>query len=277
MPENYFCINEMSVRPIAITKYVPSVNWKGDCVGHIGADDTFFLVLEGECFLLIESEASIIRQGQLAFLPKGKMRTYTRISEPFSMYELSFSAQANGQNLMDFLHLADSHFVVDIPSKKSITDLFEKCNRIELCANTLYDIEWCTHILSIVQMYAKAHQQMHNSNQVFFQPVLNYITLHLNQSIRTEELAALLDMQTTYFIRKFKAVFGIPPQTYVCRMKIYKAMSLLASSDFSIAQISHIVGIEDVSYFSRIFRKNCGITPTEYRNAFRSGRPAYQR
>lgn len=256
--------------------YVPPINWKGDCVGHIGANDTFFFVLEGECFLLIDSEASIIKPGQLAFLPKGKMRTYTRISEPFAMYELSFSAQANGQNLMEFLHLTTSHFVVDIPSRESITDLFDKCNRIELCSNTLYDIEWCTNILSIVKMYAKAHQLLHNSRQTYFQPVLNYISLHLDRSIRTEELAAQVHMQTTYFIRKFKAAFHMPPQTYVSRMKIYKAMGLLASSDFPIAQIAHTVGIDDVSYFARIFKKNCGITPTEYRNAFRSKRPVYE-
>ena len=55
-------------------------------------DNSFFLVLEGECFLSIDNENYIIKPGQLAYLPKGKRRAYTHISKSFSMYEMAFSA-----------------------------------------------------------------------------------------------------------------------------------------------------------------------------------------
>ena len=69
---NTIAINELSVKPIDMFLYSPPLVWKGDRVGHIGINDTFFFVLEGECFINIDNEYSIIRPGQLAFLPKGR-------------------------------------------------------------------------------------------------------------------------------------------------------------------------------------------------------------
>lgn len=269
MPKINLNFEKISVKPIAVSMYVPPITWKGDSIGHIGINDTFFWVLEGECFLLIESEASIVKAGQLAFLPKGKMRTYTQMSERFTMYELSFSAEADGQNLMELLHLTDSLFVVDVLERDMITSFFNEYNRIELSQDMIHDIAWCANILRIIQIYFKTHQKLYNSNRFLFQQVLNYITEHIGESIRTEDLAALMHMQTTYFIRKFSASIGMSPQTYIGHMRIYKAMSLLVSSDTPIEKISHMVGIDDPSYFSRFFKKHCNLTPSEYRNLFR--------
>lgn len=269
MQGSHFNIEEIAIKPLGVFMYVPPIVWKGDSIGHIGENDTFFWVVEGECFLLIDAEASIIKPGQLAFLPKGKYRTYTQISEHFTMYEIAFSATANGQNLMELLEMTSQNFVVDIPQREEINVLFERYNRVEMFQNPIHDVEWCANILRIIQMYAHAHQAGNNQQQTFFRPVVRYITDNLNQPLRTEELAALVHMQTTYFIRKFKSVFGIPPQKYVGRIRLYKAMGMLASTDLSIEKIAKNVGLEDASYFTRFFKKNCGITPSEYRNAFR--------
>lgn len=269
MQGSHFNIEEIAIKPLGVFMYVPPIIWKGDSIGHIGENDTFFWVVEGECFLLIDAEASIIKPGQLAFLPKGKCRTYTQISEHFTMYEIAFSATANGQNLMELLEMTSQNFVVDIPQREEINVLFERYNRVEMFQNPIHDVEWCANILRIIQMYAHAHQAGCNQQQTLFRPVVRYITDNLNQPLRTEELASLVHMQTTYFIRKFKSAFGIPPQEYLGRIRLYKAMGMLASTDLSIEKIAKNVGIKDASYFTRFFKKNCGITPSEYRNAFR--------
>ena len=91
---------------------------------------------------------------------------------------------------------------------------------------------------------------------------------HLERTISMEELANLVHMQPTYFIRRFKASYGFPPIAYLGRLRLYKAMELLSSTTLSIEQISTAIGIPDATYFARFFKKNCGITPSEYRNAF---------
>ncbi|MBE7055799.1 MAG: AraC family transcriptional regulator [Ruminococcaceae bacterium] len=51
-------------------------------------------------------------------------------------------------------------------------------------------------------------------------------------------------------------------------MKSGCVLRSVAGTDLSIEEISHAVGISDTSYFSRIFKKHCGVTPTQYRAEF---------
>ena len=76
-------------------------------------------------------------------------------------------------------------------------------------------------------------------------------------------------MQTTYFIRRFGKVYGLSPQSYLTRLRINRAMELLSSTDMSIEKVAKSVGIPDTSYFSRVFKNQCGTSPGTYRSAFR--------
>ena len=260
---------ELSIKPILVSLYIPPMVWKGDPVGHIGTNDIFFYVLEGECFLNIDSQYYIAHPGQLVFLPKGKHRAYTHSSKNFCIYEMAFSAEIGGQNLMQTLGLSDSDFLVDITAEEELRYLFENSHHVELFKNPVYDIGWCANILNMIRLYAEARQQQALSKEAQFVPVIEYMMKHLDQTINIDDLAALIPMQPTYFIRRFKTAYGIPPIAYLGRLRLYKAMHLLSSTTQPIEQISTSVGIPDSAYFSRYFKKNCGVTPSEYRNAFR--------
>lgn len=264
-----FSVRELCVSPIRIFMHVPPVVWKGDPIGHTGTWDTFFWVLEGECYLNIDNQYYIARPGQLVFLPKGKHRSYSHASRTFSMYEMSFGATVNNLNLMDVLGLADGDFVADIADREEMSRLFERSNRVELYKDPLYDIGWCANIVNIIRLYAEAHHRQTDQAELRFAPILEYMTANLSRSINMEELAGLIHMQPTYFIRRFKDTYGLPPMAYLGRLRIHKAMELLASTDQSIEQISGSVGIQDAAYFARFFKKHCGITPSEYRNVFK--------
>ena len=263
-------MKELTIKPQRLYLYVPPIVWKGDSVGHIGKRDLFFWVLEGECFLRIDNQNYIIRPGQLAYLPKGKMRAYTHASERFTMYEMAFSAEADGVSLMDILNLTEKDFVVDIPNKEEMSALFENSHRKEMFKNPLYDVSWCANIANIITIYARERAKMNTSESNTFRPVLEYMSLNMNRSVRIEELAALVYMQPTYFIKRFRSVFKIPPIAYFNRMKIYKAMGLIVGTELSVEEISKELGIDDTSYFTRMFKKYCNVTPTKYRNEFSS-------
>lgn len=262
-------LKNLHITPIQVSLYIPPMVWKGDPIGHIGTNDIFFYILEGECFLNIDSQYYIARPGQLVFLPKGKHRAYTHSSKNFCIYEMAFSAEVGGENLMSALGLSDSDFLVDISSQDELRQLFENSCHVELFRNPVYDIGWCANILNIIRLYLEARQAQTLGGDELFAPVLAHMTAHLNSAITTEELADLVHMQPTYFIRRFKASYGFPPIAYLGRLRLYKAMELLSSTVQSIEQISAAVGIQDAAYFARFFKKNCGVTPSEYRNAFR--------
>lgn len=146
--------------------------------------------------------------------------------------------------------------------------LFEKSYRAEFNKNPLYDIAFCSNILNIINIYCKKRQEHSIVGRAFFKDVVKYMEEHLKEQVRVEDLSAIVFMEPTYFIRKFKKEFGEPPLTYFIGMKIYKAMEYLSGTDLSVEEISKLVGISDSAYFSRLFKKKCKVSPSEYRKAF---------
>ena len=60
---------------------------------------------------------------------------------------------------------------------------------------------------------------------------------------------------------------GMTPMQYITFLRITRAKELLRSTDYSIQEISSMVGYENPLYFSRIFKKQTGYSPSEYRSA----------
>lgn len=263
-------LENLKIKPVSVHLYVPPILWKGDRKGHMGEHNVFFFVLEGECFLSVDTQSFIVKKGQLAFLPKGKMRMYTQASEKFSMYEMRFEAKVNDdRELMEVLDLTEQNFVVDVENPDELRMLFENSNRDELFKNLVYDVAWCGNIINIINIYATQRQKQNDSDYIFFRPVFEYMTLNLANSVRLEDLAAIVHMHPTYFVKKFGEKCGMPPLAYLNNIRMYKAMSLLAATEESIEKIAKEVGIPDASYFARMFKKHTGISPTEYKNIFR--------
>ncbi len=92
-----------------------------------------------------------------------------------------------------------------------------------------------------------------------------YFQKNYNQPICIEEYAASRGFSTCWFIRCFKQVTGSTPLQYILNLRISNAQSLLESTDSSITEIANFVGYENPLYFSRLFCKQIGISPKEYR------------
>ena len=58
---------------------------------------------------------------------------------------------------------------------------------------------------------------------------------------------------------------GETPNVYVTKKKMEKAELLLVTSDLSVKQVADSLGYEDYSYFNKLFKKNAGVTPQQYR------------
>lgn len=90
---------------------------------------------------------------------------------------------------------------------------------------------------------------------------------HYNEEISIEEYAETHHMSTSWFIRNFKQYTGSTPMQYILSKRIYNAEILLQDSSYNVTEISQIVGYDNPLYFSRIFKKAKGISPSEYRKS----------
>ena len=93
-----------------------------------------------------------------------------------------------------------------------------------------------------------------------------YMEQNLKENLRFEQLAELANMSPTSLRRVFQHSFSCSPRGYLQKLRIQKAMLLLASPDLSITEIAHSVGYNDSSYFSRVFKQETGETPKVYRS-----------
>ena len=121
-------------------------------------------------------------------------------------------------------------------------------------------------------MYVEQRRKQSSSESLSFKPVLEYMSENIDKTVKVDQLAALVYMQPTYFIRRFSKIFDLSPIAYFNRMKMYKAMGMLASTDMPIEKIARDIGITDTSYFARLFKKHSSVTPSEYRAEFQKSR-----
>lgn len=97
--------------------------------------------------------------------------------------------------------------------------------------------------------------------------VLDYIEEHLGDDISLMTLAELARLSPFHFARAFKQSFAMPPHRYLTTRRLERAKNLLAEPQLSVTEIGAKIGFSDTSSFSSAFRKNTGLTPTEYRRS----------
>ena len=93
----------------------------------------------------------------------------------------------------------------------------------------------------------------------------SYIEENLAKEITLEELSELVYFNKTYFVKRFKILWGMTPMRFVSKMRIEAARKLLSATSQSISEIAEICGFKSIHYFSRTFKKETGVSPLDYR------------
>ncbi|HEY3298220.1 MAG TPA: AraC family transcriptional regulator, partial [Armatimonadota bacterium] len=95
-----------------------------------------------------------------------------------------------------------------------------------------------------------------------------FIRRNFNRPMTVEEMAEVAELSTNYFSSMFKAVVGRTPVDYLTDYRIKQAKRLMVETDHTIGEIASLVGIGDIHYFSYLFKRREGITPSEFISRF---------
>ena len=126
--------------------------------------------------------------------------------------------------------------VMEIEQEKLIRDI---CNAVNLMRTKKYSVS----VLSAVYCMERRHQE----------------------KISIQEIAEEIGISTNYFITLFKKETNMTPGAYLENVRIEHAKRLLLETQYTIQQISDMVGIPDPNYFVKVFKKHCQTTPMKYR------------
>ena len=127
------------------------------------------------------------------------------------------------------------------------------------------------HLLIIFQRELTREQVLKNEYLDHeMDTAVTYFNENYNRDINIEEYATSKGMSVSWFIRSFKKFTGSTPMQFIVALRVNNAQVLLETTNYSINEISKIVGYDNQLYFSRLFHKLKGFSPREYRKTRKS-------
>lgn len=97
-----------------------------------------------------------------------------------------------------------------------------------------------------------------------YQNAVAFIDYNYNKPITVQDVADHLMIDRSYCWKIFQLYAGRSPQQYLMHFRIDKAAGLLLQSDLSLSETAQCIGIPDLYYFSRVFKKIKGVSPSRY-------------
>lgn len=144
-------------------------------------------------------------------------------------------------------------------------------------------IEECKEILPIIDLFRSAEfeyarmvkeikQKKDEDNSKVGNPHVNkckdYISAHLHEKIRVNEIAEALELNVSYLSSLFHECESIPLTEYICREKIKLAKNLLIYSNYSYSEIATYLGFSSQSHLGMCFKKLTNMTMRQFRSAY---------
>ncbi|ADU28756.1 response regulator [Evansella cellulosilytica] len=114
------------------------------------------------------------------------------------------------------------------------------------------------------QLYTKHYDQL-ELDSIFL--MKRYILEHSHEDISLDKLAKKVGLSPIYMSKLFKEKLGVNYIDFLTECRIEKAKQLLKRPDKSIKEITFDVGYHEPNYFSKVFKKMCGVSPKEYRKS----------
>ena len=95
--------------------------------------------------------------------------------------------------------------------------------------------------------------------------VIEYMQLHINEKLSMEALSRSLSFSKSYISRRFASTYGCSIIDYFNQMKLNEAKRLIRDTNKNFFEISDMLMFSNSHYFSTLFKKHTGLTPTQYK------------
>lgn len=129
--------------------------------------------------------------------------------------------------------------------------------------NSLSDmISWLNNIENSLINFLTRKENIQNNKIISISK--RYISDNIGKTITLQDVASKINISTNYLSTIFKHITGMSFTDYVTEMKVAEAKRLLKNSNYKIYEIAQMTGYENAYYFSKVFKKITGITPSEF-------------
>ncbi len=237
-------------------RYQPPV-WRPDGIPHYQLLYTHRG--SGEC--RISGERRVLTAGELYILPPGEAHDYRSVGEVWETMYIT----VGGLGLNGFFALPT--IVLKLPEEFGFETRWRELQRLKFSGNAVGElsVELYRLLVDLSRLAEDASSRAPTRSR--FEATVGLI--HDDPTRTVSELAALSGLGEEHFCRIFKRRMGCRPLEYITAQRMERAKLLLETTELTVAQIGERVGLRSPSYFVRVFRESCGVTPGEYRQSLR--------
>lgn len=214
----------------------------------------------GKTFTAQKGDFVVINSAEVhSFISKGKIKYFCMLIYP------EFFSDVNFKNILIKNHIPYDMFIEKAMFNINSEHSSDKDGSDMMVKSYVYSV--MTHL---VRNYTYAHITekdiyTHSSNLKRLDTVFEYISNNYDKELSTHMLSNLCYVSESYFCRFFKKATGKTVANYINEYRIEKAAYLIKNTDSTISEISLRTGFGDANYFSRVFKKVIGKSPSEYR------------
>lgn len=265
--------------PLVSSLYISDIGYYPHAVNHFRerkepiAENVLLYCMVGKGHYRLDGEEYAVEKNQYVILPAGKPHAYwSDAEEPWTIYWIHFS----GEHSRFYIENATTPQNVRPGLTSRISDRNNIFEEIFYTIDAGYSQENLRYASSLLHYYlgsmrylqqyrSSESRQRRQTIETLSEAAIHFMTENLEGNLTLDDIAHYLGYSVSYFAASFKKQTGESPLSCYNRLKIERACQLLKETDMHINQICFKVGIEDSYYFSRLFQKKLGMSPTQYR------------
>ena len=236
-----------------------------------GRNDYFFFYLyKGELEIAQGCHSQTMRAGNLLFFSPHTPYRYRKTDTSEMDYLWIHFTGSEAAQLMELcgfrsgqLHWVGLH--EDVVQR--FGELFREFIRGDAFSDAACAAEAQKIFLSLARLVRSDSPLQENAQ--LFQASKAYMHSNFASEITIEQLAQMENLSQSRYRAAFRKATGLSPSEYLIGLRIRNACTMLEQTDLSVQEVASASGYGDPFYFSRIFRKNMGLPPTEYRLSIR--------
>ena len=123
-----------------------------------------------------------------------------------------------------------------------------------------------TQETTLEEKLTPSQPQIISYDEQFMQQVMQVMEEQMeNSELTVDEFAQLLNLGRSVFYQKLKSIIGLSPVDFIREIRIKRAVQLIDSGEYNFSQVAYMTGFNDPKYFGKCFKRQMGMTPSEYK------------
>ncbi len=226
-----------------------------------------YCLTDGECDSFVDDKLYNLHPGDMIIIPPGAIHATHYRGEKHSRVLINFSMHYIPNSLVEVVS-KDVYLFKGDGAEDDLNRIFAEIAKEESSSDSFSEEAIRSLLARLIIMAARhgSHREEKLSSSSFIEDAVRYVQNNYRNPICLEDIAKSCGVSKVHLSRKFKEKIGIGLNEYIAIYRLKNAKELLLTQDkMSICEVAFECGFNDSNYFSWLFKKTYGVTPSQYR------------